>query len=156
MSKGTPSMGKRQKRVHIKCRRCGRFSLNIHTKVCVACGFKKTTRMRSYKWQRKSGLNGDWTLHCLIVLLTIKLSGEPCCVNPAELSVSHLMIGNRITLHYRFIMHYMPCSIGARNPQVLRFMMAKVPGPSKVWGLCLMFLRNITLATWKVLWASGM
>ncbi|MCD4817053.1 MAG: hypothetical protein K8R06_11765, partial [Methanosarcinales archaeon] len=28
-------------------------------KVCVACGFKKTTRMRSYKWQRKSGLNGD-------------------------------------------------------------------------------------------------
>ncbi|MBC2696931.1 MAG: 50S ribosomal protein L37e [ANME-2 cluster archaeon] len=59
MSKGTPSMGKRQKRLHIKCRRCGRVSLNIHKKVCVACGFKKTTRMRSYKWQRKSGLNGD-------------------------------------------------------------------------------------------------
>ncbi|WP_292467593.1 50S ribosomal protein L37e [Methanolobus sp.] len=53
MSKGTPSMGKRQKRTHLKCRRCGSVSLNIHTKQCTSCGFGKTTRMRSYKWQAK-------------------------------------------------------------------------------------------------------
>ncbi|HUV82165.1 MAG TPA: 50S ribosomal protein L37e [archaeon] len=58
MSKGTPSQGKRQKRTHLKCRRCGSVSLNIHTKMCTSCGFGKTPRMRSYKWQRKSGLNG--------------------------------------------------------------------------------------------------
>ncbi|WP_082098527.1 MULTISPECIES: 50S ribosomal protein L37e [unclassified Methanosarcina] len=53
MSKGTASMGKRQKRTHAKCRRCGSVSLNIHTKECTSCGFGKTTRMRSYKWQAK-------------------------------------------------------------------------------------------------------
>jgi large subunit ribosomal protein L37e len=53
MSKGTASMGKRQKRTHVKCRRCGSVSLNIHTKECTSCGFGKTSRMRSYKWQAK-------------------------------------------------------------------------------------------------------
>jgi large subunit ribosomal protein L37e len=59
MTKGTPSRGKRQKHTHVKCRRCGKVSLNIHKKVCVSCGFGKTTHMRRYKWQRKSGLNGS-------------------------------------------------------------------------------------------------
>ncbi|HID26970.1 MAG: 50S ribosomal protein L37e [Methanosarcinales archaeon] len=53
MSKGTPSMGKRQKRTHIKCRRCGRVSFHISKKVCASCGFGKTKGLRSYKWQRK-------------------------------------------------------------------------------------------------------
>ncbi|MHC1566222.1 MAG: 50S ribosomal protein L37e [Candidatus Syntropharchaeia archaeon] len=52
MSKGTPSMGKRQKRSHVKCRRCGSVSFN--GKYCVSCGFGKSKRMRSYKWQKKS------------------------------------------------------------------------------------------------------
>jgi len=53
MSKGTPSMGKRQKKTHVKCRRCGNVSFNTHTKMCASCGFGKTARMRSYKWQEK-------------------------------------------------------------------------------------------------------
>ncbi|MCD4845969.1 MAG: 50S ribosomal protein L37e [Methanosarcinales archaeon] len=59
MTKGTPSMGKRQKRSHIRCRRCGKVSMNKHSRVCVSCGFGRTPRMRSYKWQRKAGLNGS-------------------------------------------------------------------------------------------------
>ena len=53
MVKGTPSMGKRQKRSHIKCRRCGSASFSLHEKCCVACGFGKTGRMREYRWKYK-------------------------------------------------------------------------------------------------------
>ncbi|MBU4139082.1 MAG: 50S ribosomal protein L37e, partial [Euryarchaeota archaeon] len=31
MSKGTPSMGHRQHKTHVKCRRCGKVSLNTRT-----------------------------------------------------------------------------------------------------------------------------
>lgn len=53
MSKGTSSMGKRQKRTHVRCRRCGKVSMNIHTKRCTACGFGRSPRMKSYKWEKK-------------------------------------------------------------------------------------------------------
>lgn len=53
MVKGTPSMGKRQKRSHIKCRRCGSVSFSLHAKYCVACGFGKSRRMRAYAWGEK-------------------------------------------------------------------------------------------------------
>ncbi|MCL2549543.1 MAG: 50S ribosomal protein L37e [Methanimicrococcus sp.] len=59
MVKGTPSLGQRQKRTHMKCRRCGSTSFNIHTKQCVACGFGRSAKLRDYKWVRKSKLNGD-------------------------------------------------------------------------------------------------
>ncbi|NYT01805.1 MAG: 50S ribosomal protein L37e [Methanosarcinales archaeon] len=55
MSKGTPSRGKCQKKSHIRCRRCGSISFNFNRKVCVACGFGTTKKLRSYKWMRKSG-----------------------------------------------------------------------------------------------------
>jgi large subunit ribosomal protein L37e len=54
MTKGTPSMGKRHKRSHIRCRRCGSISFNFKRKICVSCGFGKTPRLRSYKWMRKA------------------------------------------------------------------------------------------------------
>ncbi|MEA2046788.1 MAG: 50S ribosomal protein L37e [Euryarchaeota archaeon] len=54
MSKGTPSMGKRQKKTHIKCRRCGSVSFNYHTKTCVSCGFGRTKKLRSYNWHKKN------------------------------------------------------------------------------------------------------
>ena len=38
MSKGTPSMGKKNKKTHIRCRRCGRNTYHIHKKVCASCG----------------------------------------------------------------------------------------------------------------------
>ncbi|MEA3282363.1 MAG: 50S ribosomal protein L37e [Euryarchaeota archaeon] len=53
MSKGTPSMGKRQKKTHIRCRRCGSISYHKTKKVCVSCGFGKSKKMRDYKWKEK-------------------------------------------------------------------------------------------------------
>jgi len=50
MSKGTPSMGKRNKRTHIACRRCGKISYHRRHKVCSACGFGRSTKMRGYRW----------------------------------------------------------------------------------------------------------
>ncbi|GIR81233.1 MAG: 50S ribosomal protein L37e [Candidatus Thermoplasmatota archaeon] len=54
MSKGTPSMGKRQKQTHIRCRRCGRHSYHKSKAVCASCGFGKTARMRGYRWAKKN------------------------------------------------------------------------------------------------------
>ncbi|HWQ19793.1 MAG TPA: 50S ribosomal protein L37e [Methanotrichaceae archaeon] len=56
MTKGTPSMGKRQKRSHIRCRRCGSISFNFKRKICVKCGFGRTAKQRlgHYKWMRKA------------------------------------------------------------------------------------------------------
>ncbi|TAJ45322.1 50S ribosomal protein L37e [Methanofollis fontis] len=53
MSKGTPSMGKRQKHTHITCRRCGKVSFHARHKVCSACGFGRSTKMSSWKWTTK-------------------------------------------------------------------------------------------------------
>ncbi|MGB8312479.1 MAG: 50S ribosomal protein L37e [Halobacteriota archaeon] len=53
MSKGTPSMGKRQKRTHIKCRRCGNVSFNYHAKACSHCGFGRSKRLRGYSFLNK-------------------------------------------------------------------------------------------------------
>ncbi|RZN14831.1 MAG: 50S ribosomal protein L37e [Methanosarcinales archaeon] len=54
MTKGTTSQGKRQKRTHIKCRRCGKVAFHTSKKACSSCGFGRTKRMRNYKWQRRS------------------------------------------------------------------------------------------------------
>ncbi|MCD6164393.1 MAG: 50S ribosomal protein L37e [Candidatus Odinarchaeota archaeon] len=53
MGKGTPSMGKRNKKVHIRCRRCGRRSYHVRKKYCAACGFGRSKRIRNYSWQNK-------------------------------------------------------------------------------------------------------
>lgn len=54
MTKGTPSMGKRHKPVHIRCRRCGRRSFHLQKGVCAACGFGRTRRMYRYSWKTKT------------------------------------------------------------------------------------------------------
>ncbi|MAK78602.1 MAG: 50S ribosomal protein L37e [Euryarchaeota archaeon] len=54
MSKGTPSMGKRQKSTHIRCRRCGKHSYHKSKHVCASCGFGATARRRSYNWNKHS------------------------------------------------------------------------------------------------------
>jgi len=52
--KGTPSMGKRSKgKSHIRCRRCGKKTYHVSKKVCSSCGYGKSKRLRSYKWQKK-------------------------------------------------------------------------------------------------------
>ncbi|MDD1736680.1 MAG: 50S ribosomal protein L37e [Methanothrix sp.] len=56
MTKGTPSMGRRHKSSHIRCRRCGSISFNFKRKVCVKCGFGFSAKLRMgrYKWMRKA------------------------------------------------------------------------------------------------------
>ena len=41
--KGTPSMGRKNKKLHIKCRRCGKTSFHVRKKVCASCGFGKSS-----------------------------------------------------------------------------------------------------------------
>ena len=53
MSKGTPSMGKKNKKTHIRCRRCGKNTYHIRKKVCASCGFGKSSKLRRYSWQNK-------------------------------------------------------------------------------------------------------
>lgn len=53
MPKGTPSFGKKQKKTHIRCRRCGHRSYHVRKKVCSHCGFGKSSKIRSYSWQEK-------------------------------------------------------------------------------------------------------
>ncbi len=51
--KGTPSFGKRNKNLHIRCRRCGKNSYHVRKKICAACGFGRSSRIRRYNWQNK-------------------------------------------------------------------------------------------------------
>jgi large subunit ribosomal protein L37e len=51
-------MGRRQKKTHVKCRRCGKVSFNFHNKACASCGFGKSKRLRGYGWQRYSSNHG--------------------------------------------------------------------------------------------------
>lgn len=53
MGKGTPSFGKRQKKTHIPCRRCGKHTYHVRKKACSSCGYGKSKKMRSYNWQNK-------------------------------------------------------------------------------------------------------
>jgi large subunit ribosomal protein L37e len=52
MSKGTPSQSG-GKRSHTICRRCGKHSFHIRTKVCSACGFGKTKKIKNYNLEKK-------------------------------------------------------------------------------------------------------
>jgi large subunit ribosomal protein L37e len=54
MSKGTPSMGKRQKPSHMRCRRCGRHSYHKQKRACASCGFNVTARMRGFRWNKRN------------------------------------------------------------------------------------------------------
>jgi large subunit ribosomal protein L37e len=56
MTKGTPSFGKRNKKSHIHCRRCGSRSYHIRDSTCSACGFGKSKRIKKFSWQWKSAL----------------------------------------------------------------------------------------------------
>ncbi|RLI62694.1 MAG: 50S ribosomal protein L37e [Candidatus Asgardarchaeum californiense] len=53
MVKGTPSFGKKNKKTHIRCRRCGRRAYNVRKKRCAACGFGASKKIRRYNWQNK-------------------------------------------------------------------------------------------------------
>ncbi len=46
-------MGKRNKFTHIACRRCGKISFHANKKVCSSCGYGKSTKISSHKWNTK-------------------------------------------------------------------------------------------------------
>lgn len=54
---GTPSQGKKNKKIHVKCRRCGEASYHVKKKECASCGFGKSAKRREYAWQGKAGDN---------------------------------------------------------------------------------------------------
>lgn len=53
MTKGTPSMGKSHKIMHIRCRRCGRRAYHAQRGICAACGYGKDSRIKTYAWRVK-------------------------------------------------------------------------------------------------------
>ncbi|MCK5402542.1 50S ribosomal protein L37e [Candidatus Bathyarchaeota archaeon] len=53
MVKGTPSFGKHHKRRVISCRRCGRRSYHVRHKVCSACGYGRSSKIRRFSWQTR-------------------------------------------------------------------------------------------------------
>mmetsp|Transcript_89809 Transcript_89809/g.290648 ORF Transcript_89809/g.290648 Transcript_89809/m.290648 type:complete len:169 (-) Transcript_89809:131-637(-) len=50
---GTPAMGKRHKKTHIICIRCGKRSYHLQKKRCASCGYPDR-KMRSYGWSKKA------------------------------------------------------------------------------------------------------
>ncbi len=52
---GTPSQGKKNKTIHVKCRRCGEKSYHLKKERCASCGFGKSAKRRDYEWQSKAG-----------------------------------------------------------------------------------------------------
>lgn len=55
MSKGKASFGKKNKKTHKVCRRCGNHSMHVTTGVCASCGFGRSSKRKSYSWQTKRG-----------------------------------------------------------------------------------------------------
>merc|ERR1711862_843694 len=53
MGDGTPAMGKRHKKTHGLCLRCGKRSFHHQKKTCASCGYP-ATKMRSYEWAMKA------------------------------------------------------------------------------------------------------
>merc|ERR1719480_107392 len=50
---GTPAMGKRHKKTHGLCVRCGKRSFHYQKKKCASCGYP-AKKMRHYNWAHKS------------------------------------------------------------------------------------------------------
>lgn len=52
-TKGTTSFGKRGKKSHTICRRCGQRAYHIQKQVCASCGFP-SAKIRHYNWGVKA------------------------------------------------------------------------------------------------------
>ncbi|MCF8885326.1 MAG: 50S ribosomal protein L37e [Nitrososphaerota archaeon] len=55
MTKGTPSFGKRNKIVHVRCRRCGHHSYHLSKRRCSHCGYPDP-KWRKYNWLKPKKL----------------------------------------------------------------------------------------------------
>jgi large subunit ribosomal protein L37e len=52
---GTPSMGKKNRISHIRCRRCGKHAYLMNKKTCANCGYP-SAKIRKFRWQWKDTL----------------------------------------------------------------------------------------------------
>uniref|UniRef100_A0A182K7X1 Uncharacterized protein n=1 Tax=Anopheles christyi TaxID=43041 RepID=A0A182K7X1_9DIPT len=52
-TKGTSSFGKWRNKSHTLCIRCSKRSYHLQKHRCASCGFP-ATKLRSYKWSKKS------------------------------------------------------------------------------------------------------
>jgi len=50
-------MGKKNKKTHMICRRCGKRAYHIRDRVCASCGFGRTSKIKSSAWQQKSPIS---------------------------------------------------------------------------------------------------
>ncbi|KAG5438901.1 hypothetical protein PCANB_002231 [Pneumocystis canis] len=53
MTKGTSSFGKRNRKTHTQCRRCGRRSFHMQKSTCASCGYP-ASKTRRYNWSIKA------------------------------------------------------------------------------------------------------
>jgi len=58
MSKGTPSFGKKNIVLHLRCRRCGKHAYHKKKEKCAACGYPNP-KIRKYNWQWKKTLTKE-------------------------------------------------------------------------------------------------
>lgn len=52
MPEGKLRKGKRNKKVHGTCRRCGKQSFHLKKGECSSCGFGKSKKRRDFEWQK--------------------------------------------------------------------------------------------------------
>ncbi len=50
MPEGKLRKGKRNKKIHGTCRRCGENSYHLKKGVCASCGFGKSKERRDFNW----------------------------------------------------------------------------------------------------------
>mmetsp|Transcript_48146 Transcript_48146/g.112595 ORF Transcript_48146/g.112595 Transcript_48146/m.112595 type:complete len:165 (+) Transcript_48146:66-560(+) len=51
---GTPAMGKRHKKTHMLCPRCGKRSFHVQKKRCAACAYPEQKMRGGYRWSIKA------------------------------------------------------------------------------------------------------
>ncbi len=56
MPRQNPNFGKMNKTLHIMCKRCGRHAFHVRHRVCAACGYGRSSKIRQYTWQTKNTL----------------------------------------------------------------------------------------------------
>ncbi|MDY6778495.1 MAG: 50S ribosomal protein L37e [Candidatus Nanohaloarchaea archaeon] len=44
--------GKKNKKIHGKCRRCGKKSFHLKKQECASCGFGRSKKRRDFDWQK--------------------------------------------------------------------------------------------------------
>lgn len=52
MVEGKLRKGKKNKKVHGTCRRCGKQSFHLQKGECAACGFGKSKKRRDFNWKK--------------------------------------------------------------------------------------------------------